>query len=421
MLKIFKYFLWFTTAVIFSACGGGGSGSNDTKKLESAGSETYITKVGNKSVMWEKDIYNTKERKIDKIKDSAIDNSGNLYVLVKGDMHFIGNKGCMKSEAIIIKFDNNGNEIWSRSILGCVILESLIVDQNGNSYAVGYKHNYPKVNAIIAKMSSSGKVLWNKYFNKNTKDKFNGVAIDSSGNLYAVGYTKIYKDGVNIESNALLVKYDTNGKKLWDKTFGGSDHEEFNGIAIDKNDQLYTVGYTSSSDSGITNKPKGIDALLVKYDIYGNKLWDKTINEKNYKYEEFNNISIDKDGDLYAIGFTSPNSSGLNRRDAYFVKLDNGGNKLISYGIDFSMVMATGMNEFKKSVVDNNNDIFILGYSRPDSLIARYISGENKLKRSIYTKKMSYDSLTIDNSGSLYIIGSRKKGKDQIVSITKLQ
>jgi len=76
-----------------------------------------------------------------------------------------------------------------------------------------------------------------------------------------------------------VVKYDSLGKIQWDKTIGG-DNEDFLNIALTTKDGGYILG--GSSSSGISGEKTGSnkgfgDYWLVKLDSNGNILWDKTI------------------------------------------------------------------------------------------------------------------------------------------------
>ena len=81
-----------------------------------------------------------------------------------------------------------------------------------------------------------------------------------------------------MEKSYWVVKIDTLGNKLWDKRFGGSDRDL--GHSILTNDGNYILAgqslSTSEGDkSGISRG--GYDYWIVKIDENGSKIWDKTL------------------------------------------------------------------------------------------------------------------------------------------------
>lgn len=80
-----------------------------------------------------------------------------------------------------------------------------------------------------------------------------------------------------------LCKLDKDGNKLWDKSYGGSRSETACQILLYEN-SLYLFGYSNSPFSGNKTAPKldttithyGGDIWIVKVDLDGNKIWDKT-------------------------------------------------------------------------------------------------------------------------------------------------
>ena len=77
------------------------------------------------------------------------------------------------------------------------------------------------------------------------------VAVDPSGNIYVNGDT----NGLIGQTHAggydsYLIKYDSNGNKIWGGEFGGQQHEGTGGIAIDSVGNVISVGYTEGQLAG---------------------------------------------------------------------------------------------------------------------------------------------------------------------------
>ena len=103
-----------------------------------------------------------------------------------------------------------------------------------------------------------------------------------------------------------IVKIDNSGNKQWDKTYGGSDFDYFKSM-INTTDGGYLIGgYTQSGISGDKSDPvRGFyDYWIVKIDSDGNKVWDKTFGGGNL--DELTSMVTTTDngymlgGDLYS-------------------------------------------------------------------------------------------------------------------------
>lgn len=90
---------------------------------------------------------------------------------------------------------------------------------------------------------------------EGTQSAFNALVVDVSGALYVVGYTT--KTNLSADStysgakDAIVVKYDANGDRVWLRYLGGENDDEANAVAIGE-DGLYVSGTTQSPGSWIT-------------------------------------------------------------------------------------------------------------------------------------------------------------------------
>src|SRR6478735_4111411 len=131
----------------------------------------------------------------------------------------------------------------------------------------------------------------------------------------------------NLEAQSIPIK-------LWDKTFGGSSSNGLSAL-LQTSDGGYILG--GQSDSGISGDKSGpskggVDYWVVKLDANANKLWDKTIGGSNH--DQFPYLKQTADGG-YILGGTSLSGIGGDKsqvnkgiRDYWVVKLDGSGNKI---------------------------------------------------------------------------------------------
>ena len=200
----------------------------------------------------------------------------------------------------------------------------------------------------VLKLNKNGDKIWDKTFGSGEADYMKHI-INTSDNGFLIcgesrgdsGFDK--NDTLFGEKDYWIVKIDSNGNKLWDKSFGSRFDESLGGAAESKNAYFFSGMSTNSDSSGNkTDKGKGYaDIWIIKTDKHGNKLWDKTLggdyNEEGFggihKVNEnrflicgssFSNSSFDKSQNPYGSTGNTP----TNRSDFWVVYIDSNGNKI---------------------------------------------------------------------------------------------
>jgi hypothetical protein len=138
-----------------------------------------------------------------------------------------------------------------------------------------------------------------------------------------------------------LIRVDSVGNILWEKTFGGSDLEYFNKIISIVDNNFYLLGLSFSSDGDISNDPypDSPDYWIVKIDSSGNIIWDKILG--GTAGENLWNGAATANGGVVAIGETSSNDGDVSiyygGNETWLVKLSSEGELEWDYtiGTDF--------------------------------------------------------------------------------------
>lgn len=235
-----------------------------------------------------------------------------------------------------------------------------VVDNAGNVYLTGYTYSGTGISsggyqnaiagnsdAFLAKFNSSGTLIWATYYGGNSEDKGKSVAVDASGNVYMAGETfssnNISSAGAHQSSfggtqDAFLVKFDTNGNRIWATYYGGDFYDEGYSCAVDPSGNVYLAGYSWSA-TGIStagahqeSNYSATDGFLVKFNSNGVRQWGTYYGGDLW---ESGYCTTDASGNVFLAGFTSSSvniaSPGAHQTtlgwgdDAYLVKFNADG------------------------------------------------------------------------------------------------
>jgi len=205
----------------------------------------------------------------------SVDPAGNSFVAGSTGGSLDGNASVGGNDLFLIKFDRDGNKLWSRQAgtSGNDYAKAVATDIDGNAIVVGYTYgsfegnaNAGQMDLFVVTFDPDGNTLWSRQMGTPSWDSANAVATDGDGNIYVAGETYGGLDG-NINAGAwdlFLVKFDRLGNKQWTRQTGGAGDDSANGVVTDGNGMIHAAG--GSSNSGGT-----LGYLVVKYDSAGNR------------------------------------------------------------------------------------------------------------------------------------------------------
>ena len=244
---------------------------------------------------------------------SAIETSDGGYTLVGRTYSF----GAGDSDIWLVKIDSFGNLEWNKTFgtQGYEEANHLTSTDDGSYIIVGtitpYGLDYRDV--WIIKTDSTGSILWNKTFGGKGDDKPWRIIETSDKGYAVVGRTDSYGKG---STDCWLFKTDSSGNIQWNTTFGGIQVESARGILETSDNGFLITGWSSSFGAG------KLDYWLVKTDENGNHEWNKTYG--GTENERAITTIPTNDGNYITVGNTA--SFGRGETDIYLVKTDNFGN-----------------------------------------------------------------------------------------------
>ncbi len=283
---------------------------------------------------------------------------------------------------------------------------------------------------------------------------FLSIASDALGNVYAIGYqseTGVYTYGADVNltgsfdgENAVLVKYDANGKAIWARSVvNGPNVSRFEDVDVDSSGNVYVVGSLSGSEvfnfgSGISitcPSPGSYNAFIIKYNSNGDPIWVRTPSvAPNLSF--FTGVKVGLTGDIIVCG-SQTGSEIFTYGDEVTAKGTNPGGSnalLVKYNSmgeaqwARSVTSGSASTSFRRISIDSLGNIFTVGgqstnhaaefgtgisttapYSS-SALIVKYdLSGTALWAKTpeIGPNYSSFVNVTNDNSGNVYAVGSQ--------------
>ena len=348
----------------------GSSDSNDIEGLTNKGVyDAIIIKYDkNGNIIWQKNHGGNDFEEFNSIIETQ---DGYVVVGKTSPDEFEGLTNKEYSDAIIIKFDKNGNIIWQKKYGGNSDdgFNSIIETQDGyvvvgETYSDEFEGlvNKGHSDAIIIKYDKEGNIIWQKNYGGNFPDSFRSI-IETQDGYVVVGKTCPVENGELANSDAIIIKYDKNGNIIWQKNYGvNKGLEEFNSI-IETQDGYVVVGYASFLYiEGLANISQ-IDAIIIKYDKNGNIIWKKNWGGK--VWDEFNSIIETQDGYVVVGETSSDDIEGLTNKgddDAIIIKYDKNGNIIWqkNYG-------GNDLDQFN-SIIETQDGYVVVGETSSDDI-----------------------------------------------------
>lgn len=226
----------------------------------------------------------------------------------------------------------------------------------------------------LIKIDEQGNKLWDKNFGGASFDYLTDIIQGSDGGIVLAGHSSSNAKGEKSQNTRggstdyWIVKVDINGNKLWDKTFGGESSDTDPKI-IETNDGGYLIAGISISQNGFdkSEASRGLsDYWIIKVDALGNKLWDKTIggNENDFLSDiiKLNDGSFIISGDSMSGSSSEKTENSKGDSDFWIIKISSNGQKI------WDKTFGGQFSDINpKLLLLNDSNLIITGYSQSSS------------------------------------------------------
>lgn len=225
--------------------------------------DVYIIKTTSSGeVVWTKTYGGINNEDAQQIKQT----SDNGYIIVGHTNSF----GAGNADIYLIKTDALGDVLWTKTYGGSnyeygnsvetTIDGGYIITGHTNSFGAGESDMY------LIKLDDLGNILWSKTYGGNNTEQSNYVIRNADGTYTITGQTNSFGGG---GMDAFLIKTDASGEILWTKTYGGGMDDFSNAVcqslnggyafagnswSLDPQSRAYIVKTDEDGDSGGCNQ-----------------------------------------------------------------------------------------------------------------------------------------------------------------------
>lgn len=176
------------------------------------------------------------------------------------------------SDYWIIKLNSLGNLEWEKSIGNLFDDVSYSAEQTmDGGYIVAGATTLNSESGVpdyrVLKLNSAGGIEWSRYFGGNAHDNGQEVRQTPDGG-YIVGGWTVSNNGDVTGNHGIqdfwLVKLNSQGSLVWQKTLGGIDVDAFSSLEVTPDNGYIVAGYTMSNSGDVSGNHGAMDAWVVK-------------------------------------------------------------------------------------------------------------------------------------------------------------
>lgn len=333
---------------------------------------------------------------------------------------------------------------WQKCLGGSSFDYANAIDQtNDGGYIVaGYSQsndgnvsgNHGNYDYWVAKLDDTGNIEWQKSLGGSKDDKAQSIHSTNDGGYIVAGYSESNDGDVSGNHGYYdywVVKLDHFGNIEWQKSLGGTFFDFASSVQITGDDGYIVAGQSQSKDINVPDHHGMVefkDAWIVKLDLLGNIVWQKSIGGSSNDFA--NSIQTTSDGGYVFAGFSQSNDGDVSGNQGYddfwIVKLDHGGNmewqKTLG-GSDLDQAYAVHAANDGGYIVAGNtqsNDGDILGYhGNYDAWIVKLDHGGNMEWQKPLggnTPEDAYD-VQLTSDGGYLMVGSATSNNGDVSGI----
>jgi uncharacterized delta-60 repeat protein len=169
----------------------------------------------------------------------------------------------------VVKFDSAGNLVWQRISDGAAG-NAVAVAPDGSVYAAGTtpRNDLGNFDMVVLKITAAGDLAWQRTYSAGeVVDPRGRMAAGPDGSIVIAGAIQAARQQF-VDIAALIVKLTSDGALVFDKQFAGRVSETGDGVAVAADNTIYVAGTTTSFGAGDQ------DAFVIHLQSTGKKILD---------------------------------------------------------------------------------------------------------------------------------------------------
>lgn len=223
---------------------------------------------------------------------------------------------------------------------------------------------------FLLHLDSLGQYQWSRNYGGNESDIGRRILKDSTNGFFISGYSNSFSGNGNFD--AYLIRTDLIGNVLWEKTYGGDNWEKINDAIITKDSSIIIVG-ESQPLNGISS-----NIYVIKTNYSGDTVWTKTFgtsgNDRANTIINLPDSTLIIGGEIFIVDSNLVKGFVLRMNlSGEILWQDTIGNFTGEYGINDLFL---GLNKFyavgKRKVTETNNDDYFGSYDFDGNLVFQY-------------------------------------------------
>jgi Domain of unknown function (DUF5122) beta-propeller len=227
----------------------------------------------------------------------AVGADGSAYVVGISDSFTTDQFGQPSAAIFIVKFAPDGSLVWQRvwtasTVFGSFQGPGVALAADGSVFVTGLTNTNTSnsIDAVLLKFDPNGNLLWQRTWGGGGFDAGNAVAVALDGSAYIVGPTSSFGTG---SFSLFIVKFDSAGdlvwQKIWDGAFGMA-------VGLAPDGSVYAAG-TTPRPTGVANQ----DIIAMKLAPDGRMIWERTYSAGDI-VDPRGGMTVASDGSIYVAG-----------------------------------------------------------------------------------------------------------------------
>ncbi len=207
---------------------------------------------------------------------------------------------------------------------------------------------------LCVSLLSYGQNSFFKLYSGSGYDRGEGIVQLEDSSYVITGSSSSWSES----SQAFLLKIDAEGNYLWSQSYGGPESEAGKRVLYNADLGYYITGFSNSFGVG------DFDAYLVKTDLNGNKLWEKTYGKPS-NWERINDAIWTKDSTILMVGEVQATNGEAS--DILIIHADKNGDTL------WTKTFGSIGEDRANSIISVQDSLFIIGGEMfiPDSNLVK--------------------------------------------------